>query len=276
MPDQIRGTKCDERKLEEAVAHIRTVSPLSPNVAVVLGSGLGDFATHLPDPMVIPTKSIPHYPVATVEGHKGEILISPYGAKVLAAFRGRVHYFESGSTETILFPIRVAIALGVKIIVLTNAAGGVNRKFQPGDLMVITDQLNLTGSSAPGNSAFRQKFADIYDPALFQVAFQVAEKNGLRLQRGIYAGVKGPSYETAAEIEMIHRLRGDAVGMSTVIEAEAARSLGARVLGISCITNKATGTSPARLDHSEVTLVANRVKEEFAALLKGILETLCT
>jgi purine-nucleoside phosphorylase len=262
-------------EVHEAAAYIQRSVPSPPGVAVILGSGLGEFAQELPHPKVVPTTSIPHYPLTTVEGHKGEIVFSPYGSRTLMAFRGRVHYYEAGDVQTILFPLRVAMALGVDTVVLTNAAGGVNRKFQPGDLMLVTDQLNLTGTTAPHFASHGRPFPDIYDKRLLTIATEVADKMGLPIQRGVYAGVKGPSYETAAEIEMVFRLGGDAVGMSTVIEAEAARSMGARVLGISCITNKATGTSPARLDHAEVTQVANRVRKEFAGLLRGILGRIC-
>jgi purine-nucleoside phosphorylase len=259
--------------LRKAIDAIREHAPFTPEIALVLGSGLGGFTDGLDRQVVIPTTSVPGYPRSTVEGHKGELVFCTIEGRRLLVFRGRVHFYESGSVDALLFPIRVAAALGNRILIITNAAGGVNRTFTPGDLMLISDQINLTGESAPqGTTASRS--LDRYDQQLIRIAESTADRIGVRVVRGVYAGLKGPTYETAAEIEMIHRIGGDAVGMSTVLEVSMAASLGMRVLGISCITNKATGTSSAKLNHEEVTIVANQVKEQFSRLLVQVIQAL--
>ena len=257
--------------IDQALGFLRRRFPVAPGLAIILGSGLGGFADALQEPVSVPSHDIPHYPRSTVEGHKGELVSGLLGKTSVLAVRGRVHFYESGELGTVLFPVRLLAALGAKKLVITNAAGGVNRTFLPGDLMVLSDQLNLTGMGLPAEIPDGGKTADYYDPGLRKLALATAEQLGIRVVTGCYAGVKGPSYETAAEVEMVHRLGGDAVGMSTVMETAAAIGLGMQVLGISCITNKATGTSPAKLDHAEVTEVANRVKENFAHLLREII-----
>jgi purine-nucleoside phosphorylase len=252
---------------------IREHAPFEPEIAVVLGSGLGGFTDNLSCHATIPTTTIPEYPRSTVEGHKGELVFFTLGDRRLVAFRGRVHYYESASVQALLFPIRVAAALGSKTLIITNAAGGVNRTFVPGDLMLITDHINLTGESIPDRRP-KSLHSDPYDNQLIRIAEQTADTTGVRVVRGVYAGLKGPSYETAAEIDMIHRIGGDAVGMSTVLEVALAGTLGMRVLGISCITNKATGTSSSKLNHEEVTVVANQVKEQFTRLLTNVIASL--
>ena len=256
-----------------AVAVIREHAPFQPEIAVVLGSGLGGFTESLSCNAVIQTASIPGYPRSTVEGHRGELVFCTASGRRLLAFRGRVHFYESGDVNALLFPIRVAAALGARILIITNAAGGVNRTFVPGDLMLISDHIDLTGETCPEPGGSKTNGAP-YDQQLVRIAENTANQIGVRVVRGVYAGVKGPSYETAAEIEMIHRIGGDAVGMSTVLEVALASSLGMRVLGISCITNKATGTSSAKLSHEEVTIVANQVREQFSRLLTHVIKAL--
>jgi purine-nucleoside phosphorylase len=267
MPD----TGNIERNIAEAVTFIREHAPHAPQIALVLGSGLGGFTDALQCDEVIPVGNIPHYPRSTVQGHKGEIVFARLEGVRLVAFRGRVHFYESGRLDTVLFPIRVAAALGAKTLILTNAAGGMNRTFVPGDLMLITDQMNFTGKALRSGANRRQASSGYYDGQYLALAAQAAASLGIPVVRGVYAGVKGPSYETAAEIEMLFRLGGDAVGMSTVMETALAAQLGMKVLGISCITNKATGTSSAKLSHAEVTLVADQVREHFTRLLKHII-----
>lgn len=256
-----------------AVAAIQEHAPFQPEIAVVLGSGLGGFTESLSCNAVIQTESIPGYPRSTVEGHRGELVFCTASGRRLLAFRGRVHFYESGDVNALLFPIRVAAALGARILIITNAAGGVNRTFVPGDLMLISDHIDLTGETCPEPGGSKTNGAP-YDQQLVRIAENTANQIGVRVVRGVYAGVKGPSYETAAEIEMIHRIGGDAVGMSTVLEVALASSLGMRVLGISCITNKATGTSSAKLSHEEVTIVANQVREQFSRLLTHVIKAL--
>lgn len=259
--------------LPGAVKAIREHAPFAPEVAIILGSGLGGFTESVECRSALLTTDIPGYPRSTVEGHKGELVFCSVSGRKLLAFRGRVHFYESGSVHALLFPIQVAASLGARILIITNAAGGVNRTFSPGDLMLIADHLNLTGETAP-QAGPAPGLRSPYDPELIRIAEATADRIGVRVVRGIYAGLKGPSYETAAEIEMIHRIGGDAVGMSTVLEVALASALGMRVLGISCITNKATGTSSAKLNHEEVTVVANQVKEQFSRLLVQVIGAL--
>ncbi len=260
--------------IDQALAFLRTRIPTPPDLAIILGSGLGGFADVLSGGVTIASHDIPHYPRSTVEGHKGELVVGTLGSKQVLAVRGRVHFYESGDLDTVLFPVRLLAALGARTLVITNAAGGVNRTFTPGDLMVLSDQINLTGMRLPLHDRVQRPTADYYAPRLRSLALTTAARHRIRVVSGCYAGVKGPSYETAAEVEMVNRLGGDAVGMSTVMETAMAVALGLDVLGISCITNKATGTSPAKLDHAEVTDVANRVKENFSLLLREIITAL--
>ncbi len=260
--------------LDPAVEFIHARAPGLPALGLILGSGLGDFADSMPEAVSIPAADIPNYPSPTVEGHKGRLVFGKRkrGDFVLA-FQGRTHFYESGDADPVLFPIRLAQRLGISSLVVTNAAGGINRQFAPGDLMVIADQINLTFEYVtPING--KAMNCRIFDDGLIKLARTTASSLGINLKQGVYAGVKGPSYETAAEIEMIARLGGDAVGMSTVLETVVAWALGMRVLGISCITNKATGIGQSRLSHSEVTDVANRVKKDFTALLSAIIESI--
>ena len=259
--------------LAAAIQTIKEQAPFKPEIAVILGSGLGGFTDSLSCKGAIQTSSIPGYPRSTVEGHDGRLVFCSIDNRNIVAFRGRVHFYETGSVDMLLFPIRVAAALGARTLIITNAAGGVNRTFVPGDLMLVTDHINLTGESSPGRQSARNDNRP-YDPQLIRIAEDIANQIGVRVVRGVYTGLKGPSYETAAEIEMIHRLGGDAVGMSTVLEVALAHALGMRVLGISCITNKATGTSSAKLSHDEVKAVANQVREQFSRLLMHVIKAL--
>lgn len=260
--------------LDRSIEFIRTRAPGHPSIGLILGSGLGDFADTMPGAVSVPVADIPHYPLPTVEGHKGRLVFGKRSrGDYVLAFQGRTHFYETGSADFVLYPIRIAGGLGISTLIVTNAAGGINRQFSPGDLMVIVDQINLTfepvteGSRAPFHH-------ETFDGALITLAQMKASSVGIHLKKGVYTGVKGPSYETAAEIEMISRLGGDAVGMSTVLETSLASALGMRVLGISCITNKATGIGQSRLSHSEVTEVANRVKKDFSTLLSAIIESI--
>jgi purine-nucleoside phosphorylase len=264
-----------KQKLRETIVFIRKQTNAKPRVAIVLGSGLGDFAEKLNSRDTIATSKIPHYPHSTIEGHKGNIIFGKLFGIPLLAFQGRVHFYETGTLETALYPILVAHQLGIKTIILTNAAGGVNRNFKAGDLMLITDHINLTFenplSILSPSLRKKNKNKDIYSHLLQQKILTISLQKNIQLQQGVYCCVKGPSYETAAEIEMIRRIGGDAVGMSTVNEATLAASLRMKVAGISCITNLATGISTTKLSHSEVTEVADRVKHTFAELLTSII-----
>lgn len=260
-------------QLRASVDWVRERLPVPPDVALVLGSGLGDYADGLPGRISLPTRDIPHYPVSTVEGHRGALVFAELGGKRLLAFQGRIHLYECDDLTMVLYPIRVAAALGVPALIVTNAAGGINRQFAPGDLMLITDQIDLMFERMPAATP-SSRHTGLYDAVMTARAEELARKRGIPVRRGVYAGVKGPSYETAAEVEMVHRLGGDAVGMSTVKEVLCASGLGMKVLGISCITNKATGIGSARLDHAEVRDVAGRVRRDFALLLTDVIQTL--
>ncbi len=240
---------------------------LAPRIAVILGSGLGDFADNLPNRTAISTSDIPHYPVSAVEGHKGCLAFATLNNKPILAFQGRLHFYESNSLDAVLYPIHVAQKLGIKNLIITNAAGGLNRTFLPGDLMIITDQLNMTLQRLPGFST--KNPAPVYSPQLIAKAEEAARANAITVRKGVYVGLKGPSYETASEVEMFYRMGGDAVGMSTVFETSLAASFGMEILGISCVTNLGTGISSTKLSHGEVTEVGNRVKKTFAMLVSS-------
>jgi len=259
------------RKLDESVEQISRTVPSPVHLAVVLGSGLGGFAESLPAPKVIETRAIPHFPPAGVAGHRGRLVFSSPDRVPILVFQGRSHVYESGDASQAVYPVHVAHRLGVRVIILTNAAGGVNRDFFPGDLMAITDQINLTGIPAFAAGITPARMGSLYSERLLQTADAAATELEICLRHGVYAGVKGPSYETPAEVEMVLRLGGDAVGMSTVFESELAASLGMEVLGISCITNMASGIRRKKLDHEEVTSMGRMTERAFAALLYGII-----
>lgn len=263
-------------RIEGALGALRGRAP-APRVALVLGSGLGAFADTLEARVAIPYGEIPSMPQSGVQGHAGNLVFGRAEGVDCVAMQGRVHLYEGHPTSDVVFGLRLMIKLGADIVIITNAAGGSNASYEPGDLMVIDDHLNLTGRSSlegPNESALGPRFPDMstaYDPKLRALADEVAAAGGYRLQHGVYAGLLGPAYETPAEIRMLQRLGADAVGMSTVLETIAARHMGARVLGVSCITNKAAGLGHASLDHSEVQEVADRTRSRFLGLLRGVL-----
>jgi len=261
-----------EKRLQDSLEAIGTKTAVHPILAIILGSGLWDFADSLPDSDVIDTVDIPHYPRSTVEGHKGRLIFANLAGVPLVAYQGRLHFYETNSADDVLYPIRVARALGTRILIDTNAAGGIRKEFKPGDLMLITDQLNLTGESVPFVFSEGKQVKSLYDKELLQIVKVVSARHSAPLWSGVYGGVKGPSYETAAEVRMVQRLGGDAVGMSTVLETTFARLIGMRVMGVSCITNRATGTSERKLDHAEVTDAANKAKKAFSTVLRGVIE----
>jgi purine-nucleoside phosphorylase len=264
-------------KVDEAVAALRGRVPAVPDVAVVLGSGLGDFANRLTGAVSIPYGEIPHWPASKVIGHEGRLAVGTLGGRRVAALSGRTHFYEGHDLRTVTFATRVVARLGVKALILTNAAGGINTGLKPGTLMVMDDHINLLGSNplvGPNEDAFGARFPDmseVYSKRLRALADGVAERQGLRLGHGVYVAVHGPSYETPAEIRFLRAIGADAVGMSTVPEAIVARHMGVEVLGISCITNAAAGVLPQPLNHAEVMEVARQVRGAFASLLEGII-----
>jgi len=259
---------------KESAGYIAARSGLKPRAAVILGSGLGEFAEILEDSVSIDTAVIPHYPQLSVEGHKGRIVIGNLLGTPLLVFQGRVHFYETGILDPVLFPIIVARELGVETLLITNAAGGINPSFRAGDLMLITDQINLTFEAPPLAQHTAAERLPLYDARLRGTIERAARRQKITIRKGVYCGVTGPSYETAAEIRMIRKIGGDAVGMSTVNEVTCASRLGMAVAGISCITNLSTGITDERLSHAEVTVVADRVKHTFTKLLLGYVASL--
>ncbi len=260
-----------------AVAVIRARVSLFPDVAIVLGSGLGEFADRLGEATVVPYAEIPHWPPVAVPGHAGRLVVGTCGGARVALLAGRTHLYEGADPQQVTFGVRVLGALGVKTLVLTNAAGGINTSYPQGALMIIDDHLNLTGANSlagPHDDRFGPRFTDLTDawsPRLRQLATAAGREVGLVLPRGIYAAVSGPSYETPAEIRALRMLGADAVGMSTVPEAIVARQMGMELLGISCITNAAAGVRRQRLTHEEVMDAAQRAADRFGTVLERIL-----
>lgn len=259
---------------------IRSRATADVSVAIVLGSGLGAFADDLTDAVSIPYDEIPGFARATVEGHAGKLVIGKAGEVAIAAMQGRFHFYEGYSLEDVTFPTRVLKLLGVRTLVLTNAAGTLNIEFTPGSLMIISDHLNLLGDNplrGANDPRFGPRFPDltsVYAPELQSLVIDEGSRMGLEVRRGIYAALAGPSYETPAEIHMLRSLGADAVGMSTVPEAIVARHMGMRVVGISCITNLAAGVSDVPVDHSQVMSTGERVREKFSELLRRIIPRL--
>ena len=244
----------------------------------MLGSGLGDFASSLSQAVSIRYEDIPNWPVSTVAGHEGRLIIGELAGRTVLALSGRAHFYEGHDLRTVTFSTRVLGALGVKVLILTNAAGGVNTSFAPGDLMIIDDHINLLGSNplvGPNDERFGVRFpdlTDVYSRRLRQAADAAGQALGIPLRHGIYAACHGPSYETPAEVRYLRTIGADAVGMSTVPEAIVARHMGVEVLGISCITNLAAGVLPQPLNHDEVLETAKRVRGKFISLLTNIVD----
>jgi purine-nucleoside phosphorylase len=267
-------------RVEEAAAAVRGRCGVLPDTAIVLGSGLGDFADTLLDQVATPYGDLPHWPLSRVVGHAGRLVVGNVAGKRIAALSGRAHVYEGHELSTVVFATRVMGRLGVKHIILTNAAGGINTGFAQGALMVIDDHINMLGSNplvGMNDERFGPRFPDmseVYSARLRAMADAAAKAKGIPVPHGIYIAVHGPSYETPAEIRFFRTIGADAVGMSTVPEAIAARHMGIEVLGISCITNMAAGVLPQPLVHDEVMETARRVRGSFIALLEGIIERL--
>jgi purine-nucleoside phosphorylase len=265
---------------QRAAEFVRGRVPELPSVAVVLGSGLGDFTEALRSAVTIPYGDIPHWPASAVVGHAGKLVIGSIAGRRVAALSGRAHFYEGHPMTVVTFATRVMGLLGVHSLVLTNAAGGINLGFKPGTLMVIDDHINLMGTSpliGSNDDRFGPRFPDMtdaYSKRLRQIADEAARSRQVAVAHGVYVAVHGPSYETPAEIRYLRAIGADAVGMSTVPEAIVANHMGMEVIGISCITNPAAGVLPQPLVHDEVMAVARRVRGEFSALLEAILERL--
>jgi purine-nucleoside phosphorylase len=267
-------------QVSEAAAFVRARIGEIPETGIVLGSGLGDFADRVSHPHVIPYTDIPHWPPSLVVGHAGKLVAGDVCAKRVAVLAGRAHFYEGHTLQMSTFAIRVLGLLGVKRVILTNAAGGINTSFESGALMVIDDHINLFGTNpliGANEDRFGPRFPDMteaYSRRLRAVADEAAKARGVGVAHGIYAALHGPSYETPAEIRYLRSIGADAVGMSTAPETIVARHMGLEVLAISCITNMAAGVLDKPLDHAEVMETAARVKDQFIALLEGVLEHL--
>jgi purine-nucleoside phosphorylase len=265
-------------QIQQAVDFLSANIPESvPEIGLTLGSGLGMFANQMETQFSIKTASIPFWPVSTVEGHEGRLICGRIGNVPLLILQGRVHYYEGYPIRQVVFPIRVLSKLGVRVLVLTNAAGALNPRFSPGDLMLIIDHINLMGTNPLlgfHDPSFGERFPDMsapYDQALIRIGENAAKKSNILLRKGILAVTSGPSYETAAEIRMIRRMGGDAVCMSTVPEVIAGVQMGLRILGVSLITNMATGLSSKRLSHHEVKEVAMKGQKQFSIWMKDVI-----
>jgi len=265
-------------ELGEAVRSIQSRTALRPAIGLVLGSGLGAFARSLEKATAIPYGEIPRFPVSTAIGHSGELVVGHCQGVPVAVMSGRAHYYEGYTMQQVVFPVRVLGRMGVKTLILTNAAGSVNVNYKPGELMVLSDHINLMGSNpmiGPNDDELGQRFFDMsetYDPHLREIAEKACWKAGVTVRKGVYLALSGPSYETPAEIRMLRTLGADAVGMSTVPEAIAARHMGIRVLGISCITNMAAGVIKKPLDHREVLEVGEKVTAALIDVLGRVVQ----
>jgi purine-nucleoside phosphorylase len=268
-------------QVSEAASMLLTRSVLRPTVALILGSGLGDLATELTDVTALSYSEIPHFARSTVIGHAGRLLIGLLDGVPVVAMQGRFHLYEGYSAQEITLPVRVMAALGAETLLVSNAAGGVNPAYRPGDFMLIRDHINLPGLAGmnplrgPNDERFGERFtplAHAYDANLRQLAHKIAREYGIgqRVYEGIYTMVAGPSYETSAELKYLRMIGTDAVGMSTAPEVVVARHMGQRVLGISLITNAATGEETKEIVHSEVLDVADAARARFSTLVRGI------
>jgi purine-nucleoside phosphorylase len=265
-------------KADEAAAVIRAKSPLAPRIAVILGSGLSGFARTLERATTLPYTGIPHFRTVSVPGHRGDLVVGSSNGVPLLVFAGRSHLYEGYSAEEIAFPTRLAARLGVQVLIVTNAAGSINVNFKAGDLMLISDHINLTGANpltGLHDPSLGDRFLDMtdaYDTELIEIAEKAAWKHGVVLRKGVYLGLAGPSYETPAEIRMARTLGADAVGMSTVLEVIAARQMRMRVLAISCLSNMAAGVSKRKLDHAEVLQAGEKMNAGLSDLLAAVVQ----
>ena len=264
-------------KAREATTYIEEQGVKNVDVGLILGSGLGELADEIEDPIVIPYEDIPSFPVSTVAGHAGQLVYGSLGEKKVLALQGRFHYYEGYEMNEVTFPVRVMSMLGTESLIVTNAAGGVNQNFTPGDLMLITDHINSFGTNpliGPNDEQYGPRFPDLthaYDLEYQELVKEVASDLDLSLQEGTYYGMTGPTYETPAEIRMIQIVGGDAVGMSTVPEVIVARHAGMRVIGISCISNLAAGMGE-ELNHEDVIAITTKIRSSFKQLIVNILQ----
>lgn len=266
--------------MNEAVEYVRRRTPLRPLIGVILGSGLGDFADELEERTEIPYEEIPGWPRTTAAGHAGKLVVGKVGSREVAVMAGRPHLYEGYSPAQVVYPVRVLGKLGVRALVATNAAGGINLSYRRGGLVLISDHINLQGCNplvGPNDDALGPRFPDMseaYSRRYRELAREVAAELGIELAEGVYAAVLGPSYETPAEIRYLRTIGADLVGMSTVPEVIAANHMGMKVLAISCVTNMAAGILPRRLTHEEVLETGRMVRDTLVRFLKALLPRL--
>jgi purine-nucleoside phosphorylase len=264
-------------RADSAAQFLLSQTPLRPRIGLILGSGLGAFADSLADATRVPYAQIPSFPRSTAIGHAGQMVLGKAGKVTVAAMQGRVHLYEGYSAQEVTFPIRVFGRMGIRAVILTNAAGGINLKFGQGALVLIKDHINLQGTNplaGPNDDRFGPRFPDMtqaYSKSYRKAAQEEAAKLGMPLEDGVYAALLGPSYETPAEIRYLRTIGADLVGMSTVAEVIAARHMGIQVLAISCVTNMAAGILDQPLSHQEVMETGERVRGQFEALLQAVL-----
>lgn len=267
-------------KLNEAAKYILDRTKYKPEIALILGSGLGAIADKIEESESYPYNEIPHFPVSTVEGHAGKLVIGKLEGKVVIAMQGRFHYYEGYAMQDVTFPVRVMKLLGVEKLIVTNAAGAVNKSYNPGDLMLISDHINFSGANpliGRNLSEFGTRFPDMsnaYDLELRNKVKEIAKEIGVELQEGVYAIFSGPTYETPAEVRMARTLGADAVGMSTVPEVIIANHSGMKVIGVSCMTNMAAGILEQPLNHNEVMETSAMAREKFIKLMESIIRNI--
>ncbi len=262
-----------KEKINQTATFIKSKSSHTPRVGVVLGSGLGAFVDKIEQKIIIPYSEIPYFKKVTVKGHGGKLILGKINGVEVAVMQGRFHFYEGHGLDEVVFPVRVLKKLGIETLILTNAAGGVNLGYKPGELVVLTDHINLTGQNpliGPNDEEFGPRFPDMthtYDSELIKLLDKSAGELNISIQKGIYAGVLGPTYETPSEIKMIRILGGDVVGMSTVPEAIVANHLGLKICGVSCVTNMGAGITNQKLNHDDIKDEALKVMNNFTELL---------
>lgn len=264
-------------RTKETAQFVQSKISSKPTIGLILGSGLGELALEIEESVAIPYEEIPNFPVSTVEGHAGQLVVGKLNGKNVIAMQGRFHYYEGYSMQEVTFPVRVMKLLGVETIIVTNACGGMNPNYSPGDLMIITDHINMTGANpliGPNYSEFGSRFPDMstaYTREFIPILEEVGQSLGITLQKGVYVSISGPTYMTGAELIMLRKIGGDVVGMSTVPEVIVARHMDMKVIGISCITDMAIGEHLEGVTHEQVVEVANRTKPKFIQLIKETL-----
>ncbi len=260
-----------DAKVIEALSTLKRHISDQPQIGIILGSGLGGLVDEIENSVSVRFEDIPHFPVSSVDGHRGEVLCGTLCGASLLALSGRVHYYEGYAMQQVVFPIRVMAAFDVKTVIVTNSVGAINAAYKPGDIVAIRDHINLMGANPLKGSNDFVDMTEAYSSELRTLAHQMADRQGIRLQSGVYAAYSGPSYETPAEIRAMRTMGADMVGMSTVPEVIQAKSLGMKVLGLSMITNMAAGMSAKPLSHQDVIKTSKKASAKFGALVKAII-----